>query len=731
MIRILIALSVLIITGSSIHAAQPVVWAVDSLTRVGRGDAPGSNRDTSISAARGEVESFQVVVRAPSGGLTRVRFTLSALTGPAGATIPAAKYTRYREHYVTVSPASADWGGSNRSLGAGSYPDALIPFDDDAGVDLAGALDAVPFALSAGQNQPLWIDLAVPRDAVPGQYTGTWTVSSDQGQVSGNVSVRVRPFTLPLKPSLRSAFMFWNAAAGRADRVELLRHKLMPTAAVPAEERGLIDAEGLSCANLGFWSGADMSGSPMSPAPSVAAIAAEKARHQSDLALYNFTADEIGGHPEHYPVLKQWARNLHQAGIDNLVSMAPVAELLDDGSGTGRSAVDIWVVLPMMCDASRSLIAQAQAKGDDIWSYNCLAQDGYSPKWLIDYAPMNFRIQPGFANQTAGITGLLYWKVDGWNAADPWNQVNNVGVYSSANFPGEGQLFYPGQQVGLAHMVPSMRAKWLRDGVEDYEYVQLLSQMGKRASALATIRPVAPDWTNWTRSPAALATARDQLATAIEGALNRAPLCLGVSPASGSGQTARLVCTFSDPDGTVDLAGVTVLVNSTVDGRNACWIYVDRAARTISLASDDTTTWSPAKTLGTAGVLENSQCRIDVGASSSCDCTTAATVELALTFKPAFVGIKNVYLRAVDRAGAIADYAAKATWTVTTSASVVVDPPAAVADGDPASTTAAGDERGASGGGCGLGGGVALLLAAFLAALATLARPAPHRRREG
>ena len=108
-------------------------------------------------------------------------------------------------------------------------------------------------------------------------------------------------------------------------------------------------------------------------------------------------------------------------------------------------------------------------KGDSVWSYNTLVQDAYSPKWLIDFDPVNFRIQPGFISQSLNLTGLLYWRVDKW-PSDPWNNVNNAGTYSSANYPGEGMLVYPGQQVGVKGVVASMRLKWLRDGVEDYDY---------------------------------------------------------------------------------------------------------------------------------------------------------------------------------------------------------------------------------------------------------------------
>ena len=142
-------------------------------------------------------------------------------------------------------------------------------------------------------------------------------------------------------------------------------------------------------------------------------------------------------------------------------------------------------------------------KGDSVWSYNTLVQDAYSPKWLIDFDPVNFRIQPGFISQSLNLTGLLYWRVDKW-PSDPWNNVNNAGTYSSANYPGEGMLVYPGQQVGVKGVVASMRLKWLRDGVEDYDYVQILKDLGKADLAMQITRSVGPDWTNWTRDSNAI-----------------------------------------------------------------------------------------------------------------------------------------------------------------------------------------------------------------------------------
>jgi hypothetical protein len=125
---------------------------------------------------------------------------------------------------------------------------------------------------------------------------------------------------------------------------------------------------------------------------------------------------------------------------------------------------------------------------------------------------------------------MLYWRVDKW-PSDPWNDVNNAGTYSSANYPGEGMLVYPGQQVGVKGVVASMRMKWLRDGVEDYDYVQILKQLGKGDLAMQVSRSVGPDWTNWTRDPGAVEAARKQLGETIDKLMAAQP----VSNENGSG----------------------------------------------------------------------------------------------------------------------------------------------------------------------------------------------------
>jgi hypothetical protein len=491
--------------------AAPTVWVAPSLVKVRPTDAAGTVTQTTLSAAIGETESFQIIVQAPStDALTNVNVTAPDLGGPTS--------TLYREHYLYLTRGSADWSSNrNRPLGAGYWPDGLVPFlDPNTGLPITGGtIGGAPFSVAAGQNQPVWVDVYVPRTTAPGTYTGAYTVTSDQGEAAVSLTLRVWHFSLPVQPALRSCFLYWptvNGGEGRgvlqADQ-ELLRNRLNPFSTAPASERSLIDTEGLASSALSFWSN-DFTTMVMTPPPTVEAILADKAKHQPDLYLYCYTADEISD-PTYYPGIKAWAQALHAAGVDQLVTTPPVPDLYDDGMGTGRSAVDVWVVRPMTYVKYLSNVLAVQAKGDRVWSYNAAQPDDYSPKWLIDYAPINFRVQPGFISNSLSLVGLFYWRVDWWSS-DVWN-----GTQSWASYPGEGVLVYPGDPIGLPGQVaPSVRLKYLRDGVDDFDYLQLLKAQGEGAWAQEVATAIGPDWSNWIRSPEVLEAARLQLANRLE-----------------------------------------------------------------------------------------------------------------------------------------------------------------------------------------------------------------------
>jgi hypothetical protein len=495
--------------------APPGVWTTDSLTRVALEDPPSPAHAAAVSAARNEYESFQIVVSGGGSPLTVEDVTVTELEGPDGATIPAGDITLYREHYVEVERGSPDRGGSNRPDGPGRYADALVPFvDPDTRAELSGSIRARGAVVQPGQNQPYWIDVRVPKGAPAGEYTGTYEVTTDQGSFDGPVTLTVLDFTLPDAPLLRTAFL--SESDSEPTSRELLRHGLMPGSSLPLLGR-LGGEAGLNAVNAGFYSGADRDNCELEPPPTPAEIRERTATASPGALVYNYTADEIDECDGFVEPLLEWARNLHAAGVMQLVTMPPDPRLFSDG--IGRPGVDIWAVLPKdfdteVIDQMRRADARMQ-----LWSYTALAQDNYSPKWLIDYSPANFRILPGFLNYSQGITGTLYWRVDNWEGVDPWETV----VLYDDRFPADGMFVYPGEEVGLpGGVVPSIRLKWVRDGVDDYTYARLAARVNA-VDAERIVRSVGQDWRTWSDDPEELYRARLELAGLLDPAARRPP----------------------------------------------------------------------------------------------------------------------------------------------------------------------------------------------------------------
>lgn len=488
-----------------------MAWVLDGMHRLARSAPPQTRDAILISAARGETEPFQVAVHAQGGRLTGGRLSVSRLAGPGGAVVPASALTRYREEFVYVRRHSPAWSG--QPIQRRWFPDPLLPFVDPVTgqpPDPHAQHAAYPYAVPAGHTQPFWVDVHVPRNAPAGRYDGQWTVTTDQGSVSGRVAVVVRDFTLPRQPAEDSLFGVYQDGHRAAEERLLVSYDIQPAPVVAGHEADLIPA-GLKSIDLGFWSGADIKTCTMDPAPSRQAVRRAVRRHDPRLELLNYTADEISECPGLGPRLKTYARRLHSAGVDQLVVMVPRTSLLDDG--TGAPAVDEWVLLPVQArNLSAPLASAVHHSGGELWSYQALTQGAHTPSWEIDFPAANYRILPGFLNASQGYTGILYWTVDYWRP-NPWKDV--VYTDSGCCFPGEGLLVYPGGPAGVQGPVPSMRLAWVREGIEDYGYVDLLRRSG--ASGIKRLlAPAAASWRTWTQDPAVIASVRTRMTHAIE-----------------------------------------------------------------------------------------------------------------------------------------------------------------------------------------------------------------------
>jgi len=170
-----------------------------------------------------------------------------------------------------------------------------------------------------------------------------------------------------------------------------------------------------------------------------------------------------------------------------------------------------------------------------------------------------------------------------------------------------------------------------------------------------------------------------QLGTWIAGASTGTASAISVTPNSGSGASQTFALQYSDTAGAASLEQVWVYFNATLanPASNACMLYYNVATNQINLLTDSASSWTPA-TLGAATTLQNSQCSLNVATATVVPSGNTLTLNLPMTFKPPYAGVKNVYLHAVDVSGTGSTWQQFGSWTVTvtsgTAASVSVTP---------------------------------------------------------
>ena len=152
-----------------------------------------------------------------------------------------------------------------------------------------------------------------------------------------------------------------------------------------------------------------------------------------------------------------------------------------------------------------------------------------------------------------------------------------------------------------------------------------------------------------------------------------APQVVSVTPSSGSGTTQTFSFVYSDPAGASDFVSTQALFNTLLGAANACWLWVDPVHAAAYLANDAGTQFVGPITLGTSATLQNSQCTLNGSGSSAILSGNIATVNLALTFLPAFTGPKNSYGFAQSTTG-LSGWQRVGTWTAGQLQAVSVTP---------------------------------------------------------
>jgi hypothetical protein len=182
----------------------PLAWPVNAVVKVFRDDTPPpSIPPARITAARGESEPLQVALRSPQA-LGTVAVAVEGPVGPGGARLGEASigvvgYVPIDHKTSYYSSKSPEWQRKfPTSEGAcdgwpGWWPDPILPRST--------------FDLGADSTQPVWVTLAVPKDAAAGDYQGSVRFSAGGKTVAElPFSVRVWDFALPDEMHVKAVY---------------------------------------------------------------------------------------------------------------------------------------------------------------------------------------------------------------------------------------------------------------------------------------------------------------------------------------------------------------------------------------------------------------------------------------------------------------------------------------------------------------------------------------------
>ena len=492
------------------HAVQ--VWTTIATEKIRPAEAARTTTSASISAARNEFEAFQVVV---TDGASNVRATATALSGPGG-TIAAPRL--YREAIITLQNASAPDGFT------GPVPDALVPDVDEFDHQTRNAF---PFQVPSGESRAIWAQAFVPPGTAPGDYQGTVTVTWDGGSAQVPVALHVWPFTLPSKPSLKSAFGFSYGAipAGHGiqegDAFSTLRDRYGQMALDHRITLSTIDDGGSTLEHLGTYYAGELNGTAPTDlagakltnvrygGPESLATWASAARAGGWLdRLFQYTCDEPpmtcawsdipnraaqakAADPSFRTLVTTSIQEANQNGVTSSIDIiAPVINSLDDKPSSGSQ----WV--GEQRSNYDSFLSGSPLK--EVWTYqSCMSHgcggtsDYYTgwPSVMIDASAVRNRAMEWLSFRYQ-LSGELYYETTMAYADGAWTTQWEF----SGN--GDGTLFYPGtpaQIGGTTHIpVSSIRLEMIREGMEDFEYLKLLSDLGDPALAQQLAAQVFP-----------------------------------------------------------------------------------------------------------------------------------------------------------------------------------------------------------------------------------------------
>ncbi len=548
----------LLIWAVSRAGAEVQVWVPDALEKMLPQTARPAEYDmqADLIAARGEYESIQIALRADQE-VKGVTAAISPLEGEAGS-ISGEDLTLNVVGLIPVEKNTEGTPEEELIPAPCEIPDPLLPYE--------------PLDLEGGRTRAVWITVHVPRDAAPGEYEGTITVRAHQ-QTEIPVKLTVYPITLPEKRPLHMTNWFDPNALARWYKVEPWSEehwKLIGTYARDMAEHGedtiivslgliaiwqekdgtltfdfdrfdrYVDTflkagidQGIELGHVGGrgpggWNAKEMVFHDWKINLREGAEPREFTREEKTRALVRAVQD----HLEERGLLDTAMIHIADEPIPvNLESWKEKSHIVHEAAPKLRRVDAIHVPdcggeLEIYCpelgyfDKWYDGFAAMQERGEiELWFYTCCHPTGLYANRFIDYQLIKTRLLH-WMNYLYDARGYLHWGPNRWTE-QPYQEAVRGDLP-----PGDAWLVYPGEDG------PNSSIRWeaLRDGVEDFELLWLLEQeqeaLAQRLRLPAgKVDPTEPGkriargiirtLTDYTKSPAELRSAREQVFAAI------------------------------------------------------------------------------------------------------------------------------------------------------------------------------------------------------------------------
>jgi len=364
--------------------------------------------------------------------------------------------------------------------------------------------DPLPLAeiieIPAGKVQPVWVTVGATDTLASGTYEGALTLKDREGRSERlPLKILVRDFTLPKTASLKTAFDLYGTRLeqtylrelpgghvwqGRMDQLarryilEMLKHRLSPIwNADPRQSRFAWEVkeyleQGLNAFGVGSHGGSFGNN-----------WAVDWLTLQQQMVWYRQAALELAltdllDQAYVYAYDEPQVNDAHAAqvlaGLKETAPQLKTLLVMHEAPDPERDAQ--WLkdadILCIRLPAWNTADTEAfRSQGKELWMY--VSSPAHpTPSLVIDYPAIAHRVIPWMAWKY-GASGLLYWSVNYWTG-DPWKDPATFQKDQNGN----GFLFYP----AVEGPIPSIRLEILRDGIEDYEYFHMLSNLINQAS---------------------------------------------------------------------------------------------------------------------------------------------------------------------------------------------------------------------------------------------------------